>query len=124
MRTIRTRTVACAVAMAAVLSLAPLCAQTTQTALSTEAGTLSDKFALAAARDFTRKCEIGQRSFEGKDNLKRYFLRRFRKNTGIASPAARTSPQIHALPMGELQGIPPWDSEPSGLHGASEPANK
>src|SRR4029079_11476243 len=48
MRTIRTRTRACAVAMAAVLSLAPLRAQTTQTtqaALSKEAGTLSDKFA-------------------------------------------------------------------------------
>jgi len=43
MRTIRTRTIACAVAMAA-LSLAPLRAQTTQTALSKEAGTLSDKF--------------------------------------------------------------------------------
>src|SRR3979409_771537 len=45
MRTIRTRTITCAVAMAAVLSLAPLRAQTTQTALSKEAGTLSDKFA-------------------------------------------------------------------------------
>src|SRR5882724_8934736 len=45
MRTIRTRTITCAVAMAAVLSLAPLHAQTTQTALSKEAGTLSDKFA-------------------------------------------------------------------------------
>ena len=45
MRTIRTRTISCAVAMAAVLSLAPLRAQTTQTALSKEAGTLSDKFA-------------------------------------------------------------------------------
>src|SRR5438094_4979558 len=43
MRTIRTRTISCAVAMA-VLSLAPLRAQTTQTALSKEAGTLSDKF--------------------------------------------------------------------------------
>src|SRR6185295_4365274 len=37
--------IACAVAMAAVLTLAPLRAQTTQTALSKEAGTLSDKFA-------------------------------------------------------------------------------
>jgi uncharacterized damage-inducible protein DinB len=45
MRTIRTRTITCAVAMAAVLSLAPLHAQTTQAALSKEAGTLSDKFA-------------------------------------------------------------------------------
>ncbi len=45
MRTIRTRTMACAVAMAAVLSLAPLRAETTQAALSKEAGTLSDKFA-------------------------------------------------------------------------------
>ena len=45
MRTIRRRTMACAVAMAAVLSLAPLRAQTTQAALSKEAGTLSDKFA-------------------------------------------------------------------------------
>src|SRR6476659_5082637 len=45
MRTIRTRTIACGVAMAAGLSLAPLGAQTTQAALSKEAGTLSDKFA-------------------------------------------------------------------------------
>src|ERR1043166_5779016 len=44
MRTVRTRTIACAVAMAAVLSLAPLRAQTIQAALSKEAGTLSDKF--------------------------------------------------------------------------------
>jgi hypothetical protein len=44
-RTIRTRTIAGAVVMAAVASLAPLRAQTTQTALSKEAGTLSDKFA-------------------------------------------------------------------------------
>ena len=45
MRTIRTRATACVVAMAAVLSLASLRAQTTQAALSKEAGTLSDKFA-------------------------------------------------------------------------------
>src|SRR5207247_8019028 len=45
MRTFRTRTIACAVAMAAVLSLGPLRAETTQAALSKEAGTLSDKFA-------------------------------------------------------------------------------
>ena len=49
MRTIRTirkkMTIACAVAMAAALSVAPLRAQTTQTALSKEAGTLSEKFA-------------------------------------------------------------------------------
>lgn len=45
MRTIRTRTIASAAAMAAGLSLAPLHAQTTQAALSKEAGTLSDKFA-------------------------------------------------------------------------------
>ena len=45
MRTIRPRTMACAVAMAALLSLAPLRAETTQAALSKEAGTLSDKFA-------------------------------------------------------------------------------
>jgi uncharacterized damage-inducible protein DinB len=44
MTTIRTRTIACAVAMTAVLSLTPLRAQTTQAALSKEAGTLSDKF--------------------------------------------------------------------------------
>src|SRR5262249_15687549 len=43
MRTIRTS--ASAVAIAAVLSLAPLSAQTTQAALSKEAGTLSEKFA-------------------------------------------------------------------------------
>src|SRR5215471_3579487 len=45
MRKIRTRTIAGAVAMAAVLSPAPMRAQTTQAALSKEAGTLSDKFA-------------------------------------------------------------------------------
>ena len=45
MSMIRTRTIACAAAMAAVLGLAPLRAQTTQAALSREAGTLSDKFA-------------------------------------------------------------------------------
>ena len=45
MRAIRTRTIACAVGMTAVLSVAPLRAQTTQAALSKEAGTLSDKFA-------------------------------------------------------------------------------
>jgi uncharacterized damage-inducible protein DinB len=45
MRTIRTRTIACVVAVAAVLCLAPLRAETTQAALSQEAGTLSDKFA-------------------------------------------------------------------------------
>jgi len=44
MRTNRARPIACAVAMAAVLGLVPLWAQTTQTALSKEAGTLSDKF--------------------------------------------------------------------------------
>src|SRR5262249_25107996 len=44
MRTIRTRTIACAVAIAAALSLAPVRAETTQAALSKEAGTLSDKF--------------------------------------------------------------------------------
>ena len=45
MRTLRTRTIAGAVATAAALSLTPLRAQTTQAALSREAGTLSDKFA-------------------------------------------------------------------------------
>src|SRR3981189_367704 len=45
MRTIRTRTAACVGAWAGVLSLAPLRAETTQAALSKEAGTLSDKFA-------------------------------------------------------------------------------
>src|ERR1700719_743371 len=38
------RTIACAVAMAAVLSLAPLRAQTTQASVLKEAGALSDKF--------------------------------------------------------------------------------
>ena len=45
MRKIRPRTIVGAVAMAAVLSPGPLRAQTTQAALSKEAGTLSDKFA-------------------------------------------------------------------------------
>ena len=44
MRTIRTRAIPGAVAMAAVLSLTPLRAETTQAALSREAGTLSEKF--------------------------------------------------------------------------------
>jgi uncharacterized damage-inducible protein DinB len=48
MRTIRTRTIACVVAMAAALGLVPLRAQTTQAALSKEAGTLSDKFVALA----------------------------------------------------------------------------
>ena len=54
MRTIRTGTIACAVAMAAALSPVPLRAQTIQAALSTEAGTLSDKFA-GLARVMARK---------------------------------------------------------------------
>jgi len=45
MRTMPTRTIACALAISAVVSLAPLRAETTQAALSREAGTLSDKFA-------------------------------------------------------------------------------
>ena len=45
MKTIRTKKIASAVAIAAVLSPAPLRAETTQAALSKEAGTLSDKFA-------------------------------------------------------------------------------
>ena len=44
MKTMRTKTMASAVAIAAALSPAPLRAQTTQAALSREAGTLSDKF--------------------------------------------------------------------------------
>jgi len=45
MRTIRTRTIGCVAAIAAVLNLTPVHAQTTQASLSKEAGTLSDKFA-------------------------------------------------------------------------------
>jgi uncharacterized damage-inducible protein DinB len=45
MRTIGTITMSCVVAMAAVLGLPPQRAQATQTALSKEAATLSDKFA-------------------------------------------------------------------------------
>jgi uncharacterized damage-inducible protein DinB len=45
MKTIRTKTMASAVAIAAALGPAPLRAETTQAALSREAGTLSDKFA-------------------------------------------------------------------------------
>ena len=44
MKTIRTKTTASAVAIAAALSPAPARAETTQSALSREAGTLSDKF--------------------------------------------------------------------------------
>ena len=44
MKTIRTKTMASAVAIAAALSPAPVHAETTQAALSREAGTLSDKF--------------------------------------------------------------------------------
>jgi uncharacterized damage-inducible protein DinB len=45
MRIMQNRTMACAVAIAAALTIAPLEAQTTQAALSQEAGTLSSKFA-------------------------------------------------------------------------------
>ena len=45
MKTIRTKSMASAVAIAAALGPAPLRAETTQAALSKEAGTLSDKFA-------------------------------------------------------------------------------
>src|SRR6188472_3119391 len=45
MKTIRTQTMASAVTIAAALSPAPLRAETSQAALSKEAGTLSDKFA-------------------------------------------------------------------------------
>src|ERR1700704_2008671 len=72
MRTIRTRTSACAVAMASVLSLAPLRVQTTQTALSKEAGTLSDKFAGLArvmAGKYTWKPGEGVRSVGDVFNL-------------------------------------------------------
>jgi uncharacterized damage-inducible protein DinB len=51
MSTIRTTTIACAVTITSVLSLAPLrthTTQTTQAALSKEAATLSDKFAVLA----------------------------------------------------------------------------
>jgi len=44
MKTIRTKTMASAVAIAAALSPAPARAETTQSALAREAGTLSDKF--------------------------------------------------------------------------------
>src|SRR5499427_6727791 len=44
MKTIRATTMASAVVIAAALSPAPLRAETTQSALSREAGTLSDKF--------------------------------------------------------------------------------
>ena len=44
MKTIRTKTMASAVAIAAALSPAPARTETTQSALSREAGTLSDKF--------------------------------------------------------------------------------
>src|SRR5258708_815440 len=73
MRTIRTRTLTCAVAMAAVLSLAPLRAQTTQTALSKEAGTLSDKFAGLArvmAGEYSWKPGGGVRSGSDVFNLR------------------------------------------------------
>jgi len=72
MRTIRTRTIVCAVAMAAVLSLAPLRAETTQAALSKEAGTLSDKFAGLArvmAGKYDWKPGVGVRSVSDVFNL-------------------------------------------------------
>src|SRR4029078_942138 len=72
MRTIRTRTMACAGAIAQVLSLAPLRAQTTQAALSQEAGTLSDKFAGLArvmAGKYDWKPGVGVRSVGDVFNL-------------------------------------------------------
>ena len=72
MRTIQPRTIACAVAMAAVLGLAPLRAQTTPAALSKEAGTLSEKFAGLArvmAGKFDWKPGAGVRSVGDVFNL-------------------------------------------------------
>src|SRR5215475_8398872 len=72
MRTTRTRTMACAVAMAAGLSLAPLHGLTTQAALSKEAGTLSDKFvglARVMAGKYTWKPGEGVRSVGDVFNL-------------------------------------------------------
>ena len=72
MRTIRTRSMTCVVALAAVLSVAPLRAQATQTALSKEAGTLSDKFAGLArvmAGKYTWKPGEGVRSVGDVFNL-------------------------------------------------------
>ena len=72
MRKIRTRTIACAVAIAAALSLAPLRAETTQAALSKEAGTLSDKFAGLArvmAGKYDWKPGVGVRSVGDVFNL-------------------------------------------------------
>jgi len=72
MRTIRTRTIACEVAVAAVLSLAPLRAQTAQAALSKEAGTLSDKFvglARVMAGKYDWKPRAGVRSVGDVFNL-------------------------------------------------------
>ena len=74
MKTIRTRTrtIACAVATSAVLGLTPLRAETTQAALSREAGTLSDKFAGLArvmAGKYTWKPGEGVRSVSDVFNL-------------------------------------------------------
>jgi uncharacterized damage-inducible protein DinB len=72
MKTLRTRKTAGAVAIAAALSLTPLRAETTQAALSKEAGTLSDKFtglARVMAGKYEWKPGVGVRSVGDVFNL-------------------------------------------------------
>jgi uncharacterized damage-inducible protein DinB len=72
MKTIRTKTMASAVAIAAALSPAPVRAETTQAALSKEAGTLSDKFtglARVMAGKYDWKPGAGVRSVSDVFNL-------------------------------------------------------
>ena len=72
MKTIRTKTMASAVAIAAALSPAPVRAGTTQSALAREAGTLSDKFsglALVMAGKYDWKPGEGVRSVGDVFNL-------------------------------------------------------
>ena len=96
MRTIRTRTIACAVAMATMLSLAPLRAETTQAALSKEAGTLSDKFT-GLARVMTGKYDW--KPGEGVRSVGDVFFLIVRENRLLAATLTGATPEKAAQPV-------------------------
>jgi uncharacterized damage-inducible protein DinB len=96
MRTIRTRTIACAVAMATMLSLAPLRAETTQAALSREAGTLSDKFT-GLARVMTGKYDW--KPGEGVRSVGDVFFLIVRENRLLAATLIGAAPEKGAQPI-------------------------
>jgi uncharacterized damage-inducible protein DinB len=100
MRTIRTRMIACAVAMATMLSLAPLRAETTQAALAKEAGTLSDKFA-GLARVMTEKYDW--KPGEGVRSVGDVFNLIVRENRLLAATLAGAAAEKGAQPIAPEQ---------------------